>query len=88
MSWKGLRVRIVGDTVAGWQSRAQHSTAQQSTPHHTTPHHTTLDSPSPPGRCARLLEEDGSAWALQKAPNTPWAGLPVPPRPVRPVLRG
>ena len=45
-----------------------------------------LDSSSPPGRCARLLEDDGSPWALQEVPTTPWAGLPVPPRPVRPVI--
>ena len=44
------------------------------------------DSPSPPGRCARFSEEDGPPLALQETPNTPWAGLPVPPRPVRPVL--
>ena len=29
---------------------------------------------------------DGPPLALQETPNTPWAGLPVPPRPVRPVL--
>ena len=46
-----------------------------------------LGSPSPPGRCARLLADDASPWALQEAPTTPWPGLPVPPRPVRPVLR-
>ena len=46
-----------------------------------------LGSPSPPGRCARFSEDDGPPLALQKAPNTTWAGLPVPPRPVRPVLR-
>ena len=44
------------------------------------------DSPSPPGRCARFSEDDGPPLALQEAPNTPWAGLPVPPRSVRPVL--
>ena len=46
-----------------------------------------LDSPSPPGRCARFSEADGPPLALQETPNTPWAGLPVPPRPVCPVLR-
>ena len=45
-----------------------------------------LGSPSPPGRCARFSEADGPPLALQETPNTPWAGLPVPPRPVRPVL--
>ena len=44
------------------------------------------DSPSPPGRCARFSEEDGPPLAWQETPNTPWAGLPVPPGPVRPVL--
>ena len=29
---------------------------------------------------------DGPPLALQETPNTPWAGLPVPPGPVRPVL--
>ena len=37
------------------------------------------DSPSPPGRCARFSEEDGPPLALQETPNTPWAGLPIPP---------
>ena len=32
------------------------------------------------------LKEGGSPRVLQEAPNTPWAGLPVTPRPVRPVL--
>ena len=45
-----------------------------------------LGSPSPPGRCARFSKEDGPPLAWQETPNTPWAGLPVPPRPVRPVL--
>ena len=47
-----------------------------------------LDSPSPPGRCARFSEADGPPLALKDAPTTPWAGLPVPPRPVRPVFEG
>ena len=47
-----------------------------------------LDSPSPQGRWARFSEEDASTWALKEAPTTPWAGLPVPPGPVGPVLRG
>ena len=46
-----------------------------------------LDSPSPPGRWARFSEDDASPWALKEAPTTPWARLPVPPRPVGPVLR-
>ena len=45
-----------------------------------------LGSPSPPGRCARFSEADGPPLALQEARNTPWAGLPVPPRQVRPGL--
>ena len=44
------------------------------------------DSPSPPGRCARFSKEDGPPLAWQQTPNTSWAGLPVPPGPVRPVL--
>ena len=45
------------------------------------------NSPSPPGRCARFSEDIGPPLAWQEAPNTPWAGLPVPPGPVRPVLQ-
>ena len=45
-----------------------------------------LDSPSPPGRCARFLDDAAFPWALKDTPTTPWAGLPVPPRPVCPVL--
>ena len=65
-----------------------HTTPHHTTPHHTTPHHTTPHHTTPhPGRWARFSEEDASPWALKEAPTTPWAGLPVPPRPVGPVLR-
>ena len=45
-----------------------------------------LDSPSPPGRCARFLDNAASPWARKDTPTTPWAGLPVPPRAGCPVL--
>ena len=44
------------------------------------------DFPSPPGRCARFSKGDGPPLTWQETPNTPWAGLPTPPGPVRPTL--
>ena len=50
----------------------------------------TVHCPQAVGQCIAGVplptEEDGPLLALQETPNTPWAGLPVPPGPVRPVL--
>ena len=50
----------------------------------------TAHCPQAVGQCIAGVplptEEDGPPLALQEIPNTPWAGLPVPPGPVRPVL--
>ena len=41
----------------------------------------------PPGRCAPFMRYDASPWATTDTPTTLWAGIPVPPGPVCPVIR-
>ena len=70
--------------IAEHHTTPHHTTPHHTTPHHTTPHHTTPHHTTPHHTTPHHTTPHHT---LQETPNTPWAGLPVPPRPVCPVLR-